>query len=82
MTLETWPTAKKSTFELRQIDFFYGSHSSWWVDESICHPFFGRKTLSWDIPVWKFKEVDNFSSKVHAETKNRPIPIVRHIGEI
>jgi len=22
MTLETWPTAKKSTFELRQIDFF------------------------------------------------------------
>ena len=22
MTLETWPTAKKSIFELRQIDFF------------------------------------------------------------
>ena len=22
MTLETWPTAKESTFELRQIDFF------------------------------------------------------------
>ena len=25
------------------------------------------------MPVWKFKEVDNFSSKVHTETKNRPI---------
>ena len=81
-TLETWPTAKKSTFELRQIDFFLTAvDSSWWADQSICHPFFGRKIPSWDIPVWKFKGVDNFSSKVHTETKNRPIPIVRHIGE-
>ena len=27
MTLETWPTAKKSTFELRQIDFFFRRQS-------------------------------------------------------
>ena len=27
MTLETWPTAKKSTFELRQIDFIFREHS-------------------------------------------------------
>ena len=27
MTLETWPTAKKSTVELRQIDFFFQRQS-------------------------------------------------------
>ena len=27
MTLESWPTAKKSTFELRQIDFFFRRQS-------------------------------------------------------
>ena len=82
MTLETWPTAKKSTFELKRIDFFSTAvDSSWWADQSICHPFFGGKIPSWDIPVWKFEGVDNFRSKVYTETKNRPIPIVRHIGE-
>ena len=27
MTLESWPTAKKSTFELRQIDIFFRRQS-------------------------------------------------------
>ena len=48
-------------------------HRSWWADQSICHTFFGRKIPSWDISVWKFKGVDNFSSKIHTETKNKPI---------
>jgi len=42
--------------------------------------FLAQKFLT--IPVLKFKGVDNFSSKIHTETKNRPIPIVRNIGEI
>ena len=75
MTLETWPSAKESTFELRQIDFFSTAvDSSWWAGQSTCHPFFDRKIPSWNIPVWKLKGVDNFSSEVHTETKNRPIP--------
>ena len=47
--------------------------SSWWADQSICHPFFGRKISPWDIPVWNFEGVNNFSSKIHTETKNRLI---------
>ena len=66
MTLETWPTVKKSTVELRQIDFFF---QQWWADQSTCHPFFDRKIPSWNIPVWKFKGFDNFSSKVYTGTQ-------------
>ena len=76
MMSDTWPTAKKSTFEQRQIDFFFFSmafNSSWWPDQSICHPFFGIKIPSSDISVWKFKGVDNFSSKVYTEYKNSPM---------
>ena len=58
------------------------SNTSWWVDQIICHLFFGTKIPSWDIPVWEFQGVDNFSSKVHTETKNRPIPIVKHVWDL
>ena len=44
--------------------------------------FFGTKILSWGIPVWKFQGVDNFSSKIHTETKSRPIQTVRHIEDL
>ena len=66
---------KKVNFWIKTDRFFFSTavDSSWWVDQSICHAFFDRKIPSWDISVRKFKGVDNFSSKVHAETKNRPI---------
>ena len=61
MTLETWPTATKSTFELRQIDFFSTVvDSSWWANHSIYPPFFGRKIPSWE----QFESLEGLTTSV------------------
>ena len=69
MTLETWPTTKKSTFKLRQIDFFFRRQSSA-LDELmevyVIHVLV-EKLLH---EIYQF---DNFNSKVHTETQNKPL---------
>ena len=82
MTLETWPMGKKSTFELRQMNFFFPLQLVA-LDELIkvyiIH-FLVEKFLHEIYQFENLKELKT-SIKVHTETKNRPIPIVRHIGE-
>ena len=75
MTLETWPTVKKSTFELRQMYFFFRRQSialDELIEVYVIH-FLVENFLQEMYQFKSFKGVDNFSSKVRTETKNRPI---------
>jgi len=62
MTVETWPMAKKSTFELRQIDSFSTAVDSFWkVDVSMGHPLSVEKFLH---EVYQFENLKGLTTSV------------------